>query len=100
MIIELDDDERGALAFVMAARHGNIVETRQQTGDEEYTQEDEDEASVLAFMLTDLDVDPDTVASMGPLYDAIWVAIDTPDAFPDLDYAALLAGATKVGYEG
>ena len=99
-VIQLSDSERGALLFVMEARWENVVECREETGDDEYDQTDEDQCSVLVFMLSDLDVDPSTVASMGHLYDAIWIAEDTPDAFPDVDFDSLRSASVKVGYPG
>lgn len=99
MIVHLDERERAALGYVMAARLDNVVETRRQTGDAEYDQGDEDECSVLCFALTDFDFDSDDYGTMQHLYDAIWVALDTPEAFPELDYAALRAGSVKVGYQ-
>lgn len=99
--ISLTDDELRALQTVMESHYENVVDSR-QGGDEEYDQTDEDQANVLVFMLNDLTVDPDTVASMQPLYDAIWVALDAPECFEgyDVDFDALRSGAAKVGYEG
>ena len=101
--IHLTDAERAALGFVMSARYDNVVETRSQTGDDEYDETDEDQCSVLVFMIDDWDFDPDTVASLSHLYDAIWVALDTPDVFVDgfegFELDALKSAAAKVGYE-
>jgi hypothetical protein len=98
--ISLTDDELRSLQIVMELHYENVVETRQNTDDEEYDQTDEDQANVLVFMLNDWAVDPDTVASMQPLYDAVWIALDTPAGFEDagVNFDALRSGAAKVGY--
>jgi hypothetical protein len=100
-VIPLTRDENTALAVVMGDRYDNVVETRQQTGDDEYDETDEDQCSVLCFMLDDFDFDPDTVASLDHLYDAIWIAFDTPEAYEGDDrfsFDALRTAAAKIGY--
>jgi hypothetical protein len=97
--VDLTSEEVVALSLVMQARLDNVVETRQQTGDGEYDEDDEAQCQVLAFMLTDFDFDPDAVASLEHLYDAIWIALDTPDAFEGVSMDALRSAAPKVGYD-
>jgi hypothetical protein len=98
MKIDLTDAEKGALLWVMEARYENVLDVRDETGDNEFDQTDEDQCNTLIFMLSDFDYDADTVASVGHLFDAIENALDTPTAFEDLDFDALRSGARKIGY--
>ena len=97
---QLSAAEIDALSFVMSARYDNVVETRQQTGDDEYDLFDEDMCSALTFWLSDWGASDDArPGSLQHLYDAIWVALDTPEGFEEVDFDALRSGAAKVGYD-
>src|SRR4029453_15218558 len=61
MIITLTNAEQGALQCAIEMRHENIIETRDQTGDDEYDQDDEDQCSDLVAWLADYDVDTDGI---------------------------------------
>src|SRR4029453_14521852 len=99
MIITLTNAEQGALQCAIEMRHENIIETRDQTGDDEYDQDDEDQCSDLVAWLADYDVDTDGIdlehlkLAVENLND--WPADDL-DAI-EIDIAALRSGAAKLG---
>lgn len=98
MAPDLTDEEILTLIAVVDAHLENIIECREETSDSEYTQDDEDACSALLFALSDYDYDPESI-DCSPLHDAIWIAMDTPLAFDDIDFDVLTAAAIKVGYE-
>ena len=101
-MIKFTEPEMLALIEVMSARYENVVETRQQTADEEYDQTDEDQCSSILFQLSDWTqdgwFDDDALSSLGHLDDALWIAFDTPEAF-EVDYEVLRSAAVKLNYD-
>lgn len=87
------DAEWSAMAQAMDAYHDNQLDDIDSGADEdgEYL----DACSVCLFAVCDTH-NLDEVASIEPLLSAVDNALDTPDAFEDLDVAALASALPKL----
>lgn len=89
----LTEPELIALLIVAQMYEDNV---REQP--DEYDDFDVDQATVTTMALSDWNWAPEARPSGRCLYDAIWIGLDTPDAFIDLNQDDLKSAARKVGY--
>jgi hypothetical protein len=99
-MITLTPAEQAALQCAIEMRLENIIEVREQTGDDEHDQSDEDQCGNLVAVLSDYDVDTDDLLDLDHLTLAVENLLDWPAEdleLIDIDGAALRSGMAKLG---